>query len=255
MQKTVAAQALRGSWDIVIAVQMPVAQYACQVSATCQRIADVDTAMSFQMYERYRREHRHLARARRWISWQKAYRYERNMLRYFQAATVVWQAEADSLCKMVKNTDCSVAVIPNGVDCAHNRRGFIEPRANTLVYSGSLTYTANFEAMRWFLAEIYPLIKERAAGRAPGHHGHHKRRRSIAATPGRQCGTYRLCRGRAPVCGRGGLLVVPVHEGGGTRLKILESMALGTPVVSTTKGVEGLEAVAGKHLLVRRHTC
>jgi glycosyltransferase involved in cell wall biosynthesis len=45
-------------------------------------------------------------------------------------------------------------------------------------------------------------------------------------------------------------MVVPIREGGGTRLKIIEAMALGVPVVSTTKGAEGLNAVHGEHLLI-----
>jgi len=44
--------------------------------------------------------------------------------------------------------------------------------------------------------------------------------------------------------------VVPIRQGGGTRLKILEAMALGTPVVSTTKGAEGLSVTDGEHLLL-----
>jgi glycosyltransferase involved in cell wall biosynthesis len=44
--------------------------------------------------------------------------------------------------------------------------------------------------------------------------------------------------------------VVPIRQGGGTRLKILEAMALGTPVVATSKGAEGLEVIDGEHLLL-----
>ncbi len=44
--------------------------------------------------------------------------------------------------------------------------------------------------------------------------------------------------------------VVPLRQGGGTRLKILEAMALGTPVISTSKGAEGLSAVPGRDLLI-----
>jgi polysaccharide biosynthesis protein PslH len=45
-------------------------------------------------------------------------------------------------------------------------------------------------------------------------------------------------------------VVVPLRVGGGTRLKVLEAMAIGTPVVSTSKGAEGLELVPGDHLLI-----
>ena len=47
-------------------------------------------------------------------------------------------------------------VVPNGVDCDHNRPGLAQPRPDSLVYNGSLTYSANYDAMRWFLAEVYP---------------------------------------------------------------------------------------------------
>jgi glycosyltransferase involved in cell wall biosynthesis len=46
--------------------------------------------------------------------------------------------------------------------------------------------------------------------------------------------------------------VVPLRLGGGTRLKVLQAMALGVPVVSTPKGVEGLDVDAGEHVLVGR---
>jgi glycosyltransferase involved in cell wall biosynthesis len=53
---------------------------------------------------------------------------------------------------------------------------------------------------------------------------------------------------RAPVA-RSTLCVAPIRQGSGTRLKILEAMALGTPVVSTTKGTEGLEVADGAHFV------
>ncbi len=145
-------------WDAVVAVQMPVAQYALQVNAPA-RIVDVDTALTFQMHERYLSMHRPIARASAWVSWQKAYRYERRMLRRFQAAAVVTQAEIAPLQAMVDGTVCRVALIANGVDCAHNRPGLAQPRPASLVYNGSLTYSANYDAVRWFLAEVYPRIR------------------------------------------------------------------------------------------------
>ena len=54
---------------------------------------------------------------------------------------------------------------------------------------------------------------------------------------------------RCPVAEASGC-VVPIRQGGGTRLKILEAMALGTPVVSTSKGAEGLEVTPGHDILI-----
>ena len=54
---------------------------------------------------------------------------------------------------------------------------------------------------------------------------------------------------RVPVA-EAAVCVTPIRQGGGTRLKILEAMALGTPVVATAKGAEGLDVVDGEHLLL-----
>jgi len=126
MQRAVVSLATP-SWDAVVAVQMPMAQYALEVNAQA-RIIDVDTALSYQMHERYASLESPIARASAWVSWQKAYRYERRMLRGYQAAAVVAQAEIAPLQAMVDESQCRVALIPNGVDCAHNRSGLTQPR-------------------------------------------------------------------------------------------------------------------------------
>jgi len=53
-----------------------------------------------------------------------------------------------------------------------------------------------------------------------------------------------------PTYHKSAICVVPLRAGGGTRLKILEAMALGRPIVSTSIGCEGLDVVDGKHLLI-----
>jgi glycosyltransferase involved in cell wall biosynthesis len=53
-----------------------------------------------------------------------------------------------------------------------------------------------------------------------------------------------------PLIARSWASIVPLHTGGGTRLKILEAMALRTPVIATSKGAEGLDVQSGKHLLI-----
>lgn len=249
MQNAVSSLADRNHWDAVVAVQMPMAQYALQVN-TEARIIDVDTALTYQMRERYMAQTRPIARVSTWISWQKAHQYERRMLGHFQAAAVVSPTEMTALQKMVKADRCKVATIANGVDCSHNHPGLATPQPESLVYNGSLTYSANYDAMRWFLAEVYPRIKV-------------KRPRVTLIITGSTRGVdiaglalddtvrltgfvedVRLPVASATVC------IAPIRQGGGTRLKILEAMALGTPVVATAKGAEGLDVTNGDHLLL-----
>jgi glycosyltransferase involved in cell wall biosynthesis len=104
--------------------------------------------------------------------------------------------------------------------------------------------------MQYFLAEIYPLIKQQIPDVILTITG---------STKGVDLDGLRLDESvhltgyvddvRQPVA-RSAVCVVPIQQGGGTRLKILEAMALGTPVVATSKGAEGLDMIDGEHLLI-----
>jgi glycosyltransferase involved in cell wall biosynthesis len=104
--------------------------------------------------------------------------------------------------------------------------------------------------MRYFLREIYPLIRDQ----------HNEVSLTITgSTKGVDLTTLMLDESVSlsgyvddirPLVAGSAVCVVPLRIGGGTRLKLLESMALGTPVVSTSKGAEGLDVVNGEHLLI-----
>jgi glycosyltransferase involved in cell wall biosynthesis len=141
-------------------------------------------------------------------------------------------------------------MVPNGVDTRHNRLGIAAPEPNTLVYSGAITYHPNYDAVEYFLRAIFPLVnleEGEAILRVTGGTGHTKV--EPLARYGHVEFTGHLADIRPTVAGSWAS-VVPLRIGGGTRLKILESMALGTPVVSTSKGVEGLDVVPEQHLLI-----
>ena len=143
-----------------------------------------------------------------------------------------------------------VVVVPNGVDLDRYKGDFGAPEPGTLIFPGALTYGANFDAMAFFLHQVFPLVKAR-------------RPEVVLRITGKTNGvpvdrlpldervilTGHLDDVRPPVA-QSWACVVPLRIGGGTRLKILEAMALGTPVVSTSKGAEGLEVVPGEHILI-----
>lgn len=235
-------------WDAIVALEVMIASYALRF-ADIPRVLDIDTALSYQLYERYQEQRTRTGRWRAWISWYKAYRYECALFQRFPACTLVSSAEVMSVQAMA-GAATRVEVIRNGVDCTHHHPGLAEVRPNTLVYNGALTYSANYDAMRYFLAEIYPLIKQEVpditlsiTGSTKGVDVHSLQLDDSVRLTG-YVDDIRLPVASSTLC------VVPIRQGGGTRLKILEAMALGTPVVATSKGAEGLDAVAGKHLLV-----
>ncbi len=116
-----------------------------------------------------------------------------------------------------------------------------KPLSRTLVFTGSMDWLPNDDAMRYFINEIFPLLKEKKAdimidivGKKPSP--------ALRQLAGRESGvrvTGRVDDVR-PYIARAAAFVVPLRIGGGTRLKILEAMSMAKPVISTTLGAEGI---------------
>ena len=127
---------------------------------------------------------------------------------------------------------------------------------NCIVFSGNLEYHPNVEAVRWFRAEIWPRVRERAARERSPNVEWRLIGRNPEAVARWTSGDNRI-RAIGPVedavteIARAKVAVVPLLSGSGTRFKILEAWAAGRAVVSTALGAAGLGAVDGKHLLVR----
>lgn len=147
--------------------------------------------------------------------------------------------------------DTRIAVVPNGVDTAAFQR---EPSRrevpNRLVFTGSMDYYPNVQAVLYFATHCWPLVRARVpsatwqiVGRNPP-----PAVERLAALPGVEvAGTVPDVR---PYLAAAQVVIVPLLTGSGTRLKILEALAAGRAVVSTSIGCEGLATRAGEHLIV-----
>jgi sugar transferase (PEP-CTERM/EpsH1 system associated) len=143
-------------------------------------------------------------------------------------------------------------VIPNGVDTQ-----YFSPVDETdgeqppsIVFTGTMSYAPNTEAMLYFAAEIWPLVQDAAPGAALQIVG--QRPPPAVVQLGERPGitvTGAVADVR-PYIAAAQVVVAPLRIGGGTRLKILEAMAMGRAVVSTSLGCEGLEVRNGRHLMV-----
>lgn len=187
-----------------------------------------------------------VARARRRLMWAKLRAYVRGLLPRFAAVTVVSDRERDLLRRIAPDYS-AVALVPNGIDLAACARVRAAHDPDTLIFTGAFTYDANHEAMVWFLGEVYPLVRRAAPEARLVITGDH------AGKPLPQADGVTLTGfvdDVQPLIAGAGAAVVPIRQGGGTRLKILEAMALGTPVVATSKGAEGLDVTDGEDILL-----
>lgn len=159
-------------------------------------------------------------------------------------------ADVDALRQLGVRTQ--TAVIPNGVDLEYFRPVALE-RTNDrqVVFLGTLDYEPCERAVWYFCDEILPLIRRTipdlqfvAVGRNPS-----ARLKSLAAADPNVILTGRVEDVRTHVQ-QARAFVVPLLSGSGTRLKILEAMAMGIPVVSTTIGAEGLDIIDAQDALL-----
>ncbi len=176
-------------------------------------------------------------------------RYERRACPRYDINVVVSSLDRERLHQVVG--DCASAVVENAVDCHyygyHARTG----GERGLLFVGPLDWYPNRDAMEFFCSAVWPLLRRRypdltltVVGRNPG-----ARLRQLAQRLGGIELTGFVPDVR-PYAAQTRVSVCPVRDGGGTRLKILDVLAQGIPVVSTALGCEGLAATPEEHLLV-----
>jgi glycosyltransferase involved in cell wall biosynthesis len=183
------------------------------------------------------------------MMWWKVKNYVARLLKDFDATTVVSQIEAERIRPFLPPGHL-LEILPNAVDtntcCTEN----IQVEPDMLIYTGALSFEPNFDAVRYFLGHILPYVRTRRPAVRLSVTG------SIDSVPIEKLGETNetiftgWLEDVRPVIARSWISVVPLRKGGGTRLKILESLSIGTPVVSTSKGAEGLDLIPGKEILI-----
>lgn len=231
-------------YDAVIATEIDMAIYS---KYFCRLPAVLDELQISVPYERFTQARSFGERFRYGLTWFKQRRYLKYTLKNFNACTVVSPQE-HRLVSQAINGDKLIEVIPNCVDLASYKEFQQEaPQPNSLIFTGSFSFSPNYQAMVWFVKRAYPHIKAQIPDVHLSITGNHANRPLPSTDNITLTGFVDDVR---PLIARSWVSVVPIHTGGGTRLKILEAMALRTPVVATSKGAEGLDAQPDKHLLI-----
>ncbi len=183
------------------------------------------------------------------LNWRKLRREE---IAAFRAADGICACSVADQQRLLEDVPAArTVVVPNAADVEfyHPRPSDPRPDGRTVVFFGLLSTFPNLDGVGFFVREIWPRIIARRpdarcriiGGRAPP---------SIQALAGPQIEITGLVPDLRPYLASAAALVVPLRIGGGTRLKIVEGMAMARPIVSTTLGAEGIDAVPERDILI-----
>ena len=178
----------------------------------------------------------------------KMTRYERATLERFHHIIAVSEHDRQQMLQM--NPASEITVVPTGVD---TRKFNVAPASSArpprVVFTGSMDWEPNIDAVEYFCSQIWPRIRKefpeaifQIVGRNPFAKVQRLASESVEVT-----GTVPSV---AEYLEKASVVIVPLRVGGGTRLKIFEAMAMGKAMVSTSIGAEGLEVQSGRDLLL-----
>jgi glycosyltransferase involved in cell wall biosynthesis len=182
------------------------------------------------------------------LRWQRARAYHRRIAPFYDLCLVNSQEDHDDLANNSPGWK-RLEFFPNGLDLEEYPLNLAQPEPNTLIYPGSVTYAPNRDAVDYMIQRILPRVQAQVpnvrlvvTGAVPDD----------GSAP--QCSGVHYT-GRVPdvrpVIAAAWACVVPLRSGaGGTRFKVLESMALGTPIVSTRIGAEGVDWTEGENISI-----
>lgn len=176
--------------------------------------------------------------------------FKQRIFSQVSAILCVSKEEADFTQNQAKGK-VKVWVVPNGVDkeffCPPP---FLENKANRILLCSNMSVRRNIDAAVWFTKHIFPEIKKQISDAEFWIVGSSPRRevRVLQGVPGvRVTGTVEDVR---TYYAKTKVVVAPYRFGAGTKIKVLEAMASGVPIVSTKAGCQGIEVVEGEHLLM-----
>ncbi len=237
-------------YGAVIAVTLGAAPYVARIETAARKVLDEHNVESRVIKRQASAERSAWKRFRRLMTWVKAERYECMLAARFDAVSVVSHREQALFRALMRGNSPPAVTIPNGVDPALLELGGGERERGLLLFTGALSYGPNRDAAECLCRDVLPLVRRRmpdARARVTGRVSEDDRR-AFEMMPGVEMTGYVDDIRREIVSAS--VVVAPFRLGGGTRLKILEAMAAGTPVVSTPVGAEGIPAAHGRDILL-----
>ena len=175
--------------------------------------------------------------------------YENTFCRQYDLNVVVSDIDKERLNGI--NRNIKSAVIENGVDCDYFSHHFRDQNCKGLIFTGSLDWYPNADAMLYFCRQIWPLLRKRFNNLTLNIIGKNPPPELLFLIKGEKGIFWEgFVSDVREFIKKGRVFVCPIRDGGGTRLKILDALAQGIPVVSSTVGCEGIDVINGENILM-----
>ncbi|HQL23923.1 MAG TPA: glycosyltransferase [candidate division Zixibacteria bacterium] len=237
----------RHSFDLVLCEWTPYARFVKDLPG----VRKVITAHNIEaaIWRRYEQQETQPLR-RLYIRLQrtKVEAFEARCFGWVDGAIAVSESEARQIAEL--GVPYPPAVVENGVDVGYFTAPADDPDPGQIVFSGAMDWRPNQDAALWFVQEIFPLLRRARPNLAVTIVGRDpvRRIRELGRVEGvTVTGTVADVR---PYLARAAVFIVPLRIGGGSRLKILEAMAMRKAVVSTSVGAEGLRVAADENIMI-----
>ncbi|MDO8682419.1 MAG: glycosyltransferase family 4 protein [Armatimonadota bacterium] len=183
------------------------------------------------------------------IEWPKLRKHELIACREHDAVSVVTEHDLVTLCAENPSLD-NINCVPIGVDTDEFKAVSLDPASKTILSVATMSWPPNIDAMLYFCSDIYPMVKRLVpgvrlviAGANPPEAVTRLQSDPSISVPGFVKDIHGLA-------SKSAVFIVPLRSGSGMRVKILNAMAMGLPVVSTSVGCEGIGAAHEKNVLL-----
>jgi glycosyltransferase involved in cell wall biosynthesis len=214
---------------------------------TKKKILDVDDLMSTFMERQIVSENMSIAqRLRRRVELFFVKRAERKILNSWDSISASNISDADLLRK--NSHHANIFHAPNVINRSALSKA--EQRQQTVLFVGNLSFPPNVHGLKEFVSTAWPLIKQKHPDAKLKVVGLRPSQSLFDELLQKQIEVFANVVSVEPFYAECNIVICPILFGSGTRIKILEAMAYGRPVVSTTIGAEGLGVISGEHALL-----
>ena len=235
-------------YDLIHVEHTNIAHWLHELDSKVPKILSSENVKTV-IWERYYQHTKGYERRRFYRDYCRFRRYESTYLRDYDCVIAVSEKDRDTFREFTQDS-VPLLVVPNGCDTDYFQQ--TEPVSDQfeLVFTGTMQYRPNVEAMLFFCREIYPIIlakvprcRLKIVGNKPPPEVKALEKLGDIEVTG-------FVDDVRPYMASAAVVVVPLLSGSGTRLKILEAMAMGKAVVTTTVGAEGIDYTYGSDIII-----